>query len=144
MQRPCDFCGKAYEAKLPTSRFCGTNCRVKNKRTPERAVTAGRPVTPTAAAKPLPMASTKVSEALEQELRGLGVADTYEAAVALGLARQLDSGAIVGAAYVSLSKEIDRRVDLLRLRAELPDDPARDMRERLEAKRLRLVEGATG
>jgi hypothetical protein len=113
------------------------NCRVANHR--------GKPPTrpaPDSAQAAIPLASAKVSAALESELSKLGVADTYEAAVALGLARQLDSGTVVGAAYVSLSKEIDRRVDGLRLRAELPEDPARDVRERLEAKRLRLVEDA--
>ena len=135
MQRACDLCQTQYEAKHVSSRFCAGKCRTAWKR-------GKRPTATALAAAPaqsaIPLASAKVSTALEHELAALGVDDTYEAAVALGLARQLDSGAIIGAAYVSLSKEIDRRIDMLRLRAELPHDPARDVRERLEAKRADL------
>jgi len=86
---------------------------------------------------------THAAAKLDAEFTQLGVADLYEAEVAVGIARQLDSGVIAGAAYVSLSKELDRRVDALRLRAEKPDDPARAVKDRLAEKRLSLVAGGS-
>lgn len=136
MQRACDLCGLAYEAKRATSRFCSPKHRT--------AWAKGR--RPTSPIVPPPLVRDtlswpKVSESLARELAELGVLDTYEAAIALGTAKQLDSGVIVGAAYTSLSKELDRRVDALRLRGERLDDPARAIQARLEQKRLRLIEG---
>jgi hypothetical protein len=66
------------------------------------------------------------------------VADSYEGRVALGIAAQLDRGTVVGAAYASLSKELDRRVDALRLKAERPGDPVRRISEALAEKRTHL------
>lgn len=82
--------------------------------------------------------STEVVDALGVELRQLGVADTYEGRVALGIAAQLDKGTVIGAAYASLSKELDRRVDALRLKAERPDDPVRLITGAVEEKRATL------
>lgn len=134
MQRPCDFCGNQYEAVRKNSRFCETKHRVAYA----KAKQSGRPVPaeqPTAPAEP---ASTDVADRLERELRKLGVFDAYEAGVVLLMAQQLDSGRHSGAAFVSLSKEVDRRVDALRLKAERPDDPTRVIRDRVEEKQAHL------
>lgn len=136
MQRACDLCGTLYEAKRATSRFHEPKCRVawaKGKRP------TAQPSTPSA-----PRASTApvldgVADRVTQELTRLGVVDHTEAGIVIGIAKQLDSNAIIGAAYVSLSKEFDRRLDALRLKAERVDDPARVVKDRLEAKRLRLA-----
>lgn len=32
MQRNCDLCGRSYDAKRSTSKFCGVNCRNRNVR----------------------------------------------------------------------------------------------------------------
>ncbi len=111
-------------------RYCSEVC---SKRARRRAAVAQQ--------LPAGPPSTRVADALTAELEGLGVADSYEGATALNLARQLDSGSIVGAAYVSLSKELDRRVAVLRLKAERPDDPVAALQRRLDAKLLRLVPG---
>jgi hypothetical protein len=80
-----------------------------------------------------------VGEALRTELEALGVADTYEGRVALGIASQLDNGTVAGAAYASLSKELDRRVDALRLKAVRTDDPAVVVKDRFAEKRAKLA-----
>lgn len=99
--------------------------------------TAGpRPADATDAAE-----SSGIADALRAELIELGVVSTFEAVTALRLAAQLDSGAYMGAQFVSLSKELDRRVEVLRLRGERPDDPVTAVRRQLEAHKLRLVEG---
>jgi hypothetical protein len=139
VQRACDLCGEIYEAKRATSRFCKPAHR-------KAWATGARPTTdlPAAAPDPADEAPTlpKVSDQLARELDKLKVLDTYEAAIALGLAKQLDSRVITGTAYTSLSKELDRRVDALRLKAERPDDPVAMIRGQLDEHRLQLVEGS--
>lgn len=137
MERNCDYCGKVYDAKRDTSRFCETNHRVAFHKKGKRPL----PTAVAGSAAP-PLARPDVGSKLAAEFEKLGVADTYEAGLALWLAGQLDSGTVTGTAGVSLSKELDRRVDVLRLKADRPDDPARAIQDRLEEKRLRLVEGA--
>jgi hypothetical protein len=90
-------------------------------------------------AVPVVPPSTTIADALREELVELGVIRKAEAAIALQLARQLDAGSIVGSQYVSLSKELDRRVDALRLMGERPDDPVSAIRRRFEAHQLKLV-----
>lgn len=134
MQRPCDFCGQPYEALRKNSRFCETKHRVAYA----AAMKTGRPIPAVTQAAAIEPMSTDVADRLERELRKLGVFEKYEAAIVVGMAKQLDSGAMVGTAYVSLSKEVDRRVDALRLKAERPDDPTRVIRERVEEKQAHL------
>lgn len=129
MKRRCAFCSAEFEASPGSrQRYCGSTCRARK-----------------AEGKPAPVkrkrtrARTEVADALRTELVELGVADSYEGRVALGIAEQLDAGTVVGAAYASLSKELDRRVDALRLKAERGDDPTKVIRGRLEEKRAQLA-----
>lgn len=137
MQRACDLCGEVYEAKRATSRFHAPKCRTAwAKGARPRAKPAPAPAAPAAAAeKP---EYPKAAEMLARELNDLGVLESFEAAAVLILARQLDSGVIVGAAAVSLSKEIDRRADALRLKADLPDDPVQKLVGAVEDKQKHL------
>ena len=140
MERACDECGDVYEAKTKRSRFCDVNCRKAYHRRPD-AVNEPKP-----SAAQAPRSSTGpvlngVHDRLTRKLTALGVIDDWQAGVVLGLAQQLDSGAIVGAQYVSLSKEIDRRVDKLELAAERPDDPVAKIEAQLTEHRLQLVQG---
>lgn len=137
MQRACDYCGESYEAKTKQSRFHAPKCRVAM----HEARKTGRPVPATSqAAAPAakPDRNTDIADRLARELTELGVDGQYEAAVVVGLARQLDSGVVTGAAYVSLSKEVDRRVDALRLKAVRPDDPTETILGRVEEKQAHL------
>lgn len=82
--------------------------------------------------------STEVADALGQELQRLGVAHLYEARIALRLAGQLDDGSQRGAGFVSMSKELDRRVDALRLKSPAPDDPGVAITAAVQERRDRL------
>jgi hypothetical protein len=137
VQRACDLCGDTYEAKRSTSRFCKPAHRTAWAR-------GSRPATELPASPPsgtpegdLPQ-YPKAAEMLARELDRLGVLESFEAAAVLILARQLDSGVIVGAAAVSLSKEIDRRADALRLKADLPNDPVKAILGKVEDKQQHL------
>ena len=127
MMRACETCGASLEGRRPAARFCDASCRMRKRRHPEIA----------AAVAPVEV-STAVADALIEELERLDMAASYEGRVAVGIARQLDNGTVVGAAYASLSKELDRRVETLRVKAERGDDPAKVVKGRLEEKRARL------
>lgn len=127
--RLCEFCGGSLEGRRGNARFDTEACRKAFKRRPAAAVASAPPAEP---------ASTDVADALLKELTVLGLAETYEAAIAIKTARQLDNGTIVGTAFTSLSKELDRRVDALRLKAERPDDPVRAIRDSVADKQSHL------
>lgn len=130
-RRVCECgCGRSLEGRRPNARFYGDTCRKRLRRGLVPGSTSSEP------------ASTAVATALRSELVELKVADTYEGQVALGIAEQLDGGAVVGAAYASLSKELDRRVDALRLKAERGEDPTKVIRGKLDEKRAALAQGA--
>lgn len=133
MKRPCAAgCGREVVGRAD-KRWCSEVCRKRARRAQPATVTHLPTMPP----------STRVADALTRELTELGVVETYEASTALGLARQLDEGRVIGAGYVSLSKELDRRVERLRLTAEVPDDPARAIKDRLNAK-LQILPGGGG
>lgn len=128
-RRCCETCGRSIEGKRPAARFCSDTCRKRVARSPGSA----------AAAVIEDQGATEVADALRLEIETLGVGAMYEARIALGIASQLDNGTVLGAAYASLSKELDRRVEALRMKVERPDDPAKAVKERLAEKRLRLA-----
>jgi hypothetical protein len=82
-----------------------------------------------------------IAPVLRAEFERLGLLARYEARTALKLARQLDSGVIVGAAFTSQSKELDRRVEDLRRLAPQPDDATQRARGEVQERRLRLASG---
>lgn len=127
--RTCDLagCETSLEGMHVARRFCSDAHRKQSKHSP--AVVARDPGAPV---------ETGVADALRAELEALDVAGTYEGRVALGIAAQLDRGVVAGAAYASLSKELDRRVDALRLKADLPDNPVAVIGASVEGKRSHL------
>ena len=122
--RVCETCGESLEGTHPRRRYCDAACKQAGFRKAHRAP-----------ARSSGARSSLVADALRVELEKLGVVASYEAQIAVGIAGQLDSGTVVGAAYASLSKELDRRVDALRLSAERKDSPAQAA---LAAKRAHL------
>ena len=124
-------CGRYFEAATSRRKYFSSSCRARKSK--------GQLPSP---AVPEVPASTDVGDALLVELQKLKVDDTYEGRVALGIARQLDRGTVQGAAYSSLSKELDRRVDQLRLKAEREDDPTKVVKGRLAEKRAAMAEAS--
>lgn len=127
MEKDCASCGRSFSTKRESAKTCSDRCRQALRRNGPRS-------------EPEPAAplSTEVADRLGRELVSLGVAETYEGVVALGIARQLDNGSVAGTAYVSLSKELDRRVAELRRRAPRADDQTQSARAGLAAKRAEL------
>lgn len=133
MQRSCDDCGETYEAKRPTSKYCRDTCRKRSSRKPKPATESSAQAAKDSVVTP------PVTPPLLELLAELGLAETYEGAITLGLAAQLDGGAIVGTQYVSLSKEVDRRVAELRKMAVVEHDPVAAAQAAVEEKRLHVV-----
>ena len=95
--RPCDSCGKPYDAKRPVSRFCSGTCRKRAQRAglsgPVPTVTLGGVDGP-------------VSAATSAALEAAGMLDTPIGQSTVALARRMDANADTGAGLASLSDEL--------------------------------------
>lgn len=155
MMRNCNYCERLYQAVRPQSKYCSTNCRVRQSRSaplqappvavPSRKKAAGQ------AAKSIKKAPTSIdpapiSQPLEQpgdsplviavraELEAANVADSVLGQMVLTLAMQM-SGRETAGGMSSLSKEFSRvRAEALRSAAPLTVDPLDELQARREAK----------
>lgn len=110
MQRQCEFCGKPFEAKRATARFCSGSCRAQASAKRKRAgIPVGEPVS-----RLDEMGDPDDSPLVRGVRSALSEAgkDGWKALQAVELARKLSTPGESGAA--SLSKELDRLMgDLL-------------------------------
>lgn len=128
MQRPCDQCGKSYDAKRPNSRFCGDGCRQRHKRTPELAVTS----LPVSAE---PTATGTVHAATLTELEAAGRSTTALGTAALALAARIDLGADTGSALASAVKALGETLTAATKGAQVARTQLDEVRARRDAKR---------
>lgn len=126
MQRNCNFCGKAYEAKRPTSKFCGSSCRGKN------STAGGRTLVEQAARRARP--SGKLVATTERDLAAAGVLDSILGAAAVELARAIESE-VSGSARASMTRELRALVGEVLGSAEAAADPLDELAARRDAKR---------
>lgn len=107
MQRQCAECGRSFEAKRPSARYCCSSCRGKasHKRKNGAEVVS------------LPHSdgdSSGITSAVEKQLLAAGKLDTYGGQQALFLAGRLERSVIdSGSAVAALSKELDRMMTAL-------------------------------
>lgn len=124
--RPCDSCGKEYDAKRPVSRFCSGTCRKRAQRAglsgPVPTVTLGGTDGPVAAA-------TRAA------LDAAGMLGTPIGQSTVALARRMDANADTGAGLASLSREL--RAAMAEALADVTPaaDPLDELRARREARR---------
>lgn len=133
MTRTCEVCGREFEAQRSTRKSCSSSCRVYKSQ--------GRKVAPV---KVLPSAATDTAAVPvavgSVEARTLAAVSTLEltedpqAAVALVLARRLDSPSETGAAVAALAKQYAALMDDLSRRGVRAADPLDELRARLVAK----------
>lgn len=124
MQRPCDSCGQVYEAKRPSSQFCGDRCRKRAQRAPKPANVT-----------PLPQQGGDggLVAATREELEEAGRLDSVLGAHLLNLAGRLASTHDTAAGIASLSKEFRAvRAEVMAgvAKAADPIDQLREARER--------------
>lgn len=126
MRVSCQHCGKAFEARRSTARFCTSSCRGKathrrkaggDPADEQDAEVVQLPTAKTAAKKtpgkkkpPAPTDRDPFMAAYEDQLQAAGKLDTYIGRQAMLLARRLAlaSGMDTGSSVASLSKELDR------------------------------------
>lgn len=99
--RNCDGCGRSYEAKRATSKFCSSDCRVRAHRQPKSAPSA----TVVLPAQPTPPTSA-VAAATRAALDEAGRSETALGAATLALAARIDDGSREpGSAFAALVRE---------------------------------------
>jgi hypothetical protein len=119
--RPCDVCGKPYEAKRPNSRFCGASCRKRNERNPATV----------AEVVPLePEQPAGLVEATRRELEAADRLDTVLGHQALELARRIVSPMSTGSSVATLSRELRTVMTEATAGAVLAADPLDELRAR--------------
>lgn len=94
MTRNCDACGKEFEAKRSTAKYCGGTCRQRGNRRPNGVVPM-----------PAPDESGLVGS-IRAELERVGRLDTPLGQQAMALAERIGSPFDTGSAMAALSREL--------------------------------------
>lgn len=125
--RNCDSCGKPYEAKRASSKFCGDTCRKRAQRDPT----------------PLPhdddepthgTASSALLDAVRAELIEGERLDTALGAQALEIATRMTSPHETGSSVASLSRELRAVMGEALRNAKRVADPVDELRQRRDRK----------
>lgn len=131
MQRPCDVCGNAYEAKRATSKYCSSGCRIRACRAAEKP--AEPPVQIGVAAQAAFRGG--LYESTLARLEEVGRLETVLGQQALFLAQRLESSLLdSGSSLASLSKELRAVMDAALDGVAKAADPVDELRRRREAK----------
>jgi len=126
MEKLCAVCGDLFEAKRPHARYCGDTCRKRAARNPNVVEDAETPdATPPG----------EVATATATRIADLDVATLPQAALALALARRVDSARETGAAVAALAKQLVVLLDELERRGRREVNPLDELRARRENKR---------
>lgn len=131
MKRPCDSCGRPYDAKRASSRFCSDTCRKRAQRNGESG--------PKPASEP--QSGGTVVQATAAELDSLGLRESRLGQQALRLAQKLESAFDTGSATASVSRELDRIMDKAIASVGKAGDSVDEMKARRDAKRDRAFAG---
>ncbi len=107
----CEACGKTFEARRSTAKFCGATCRKRKERgnaAPARKAAEARPPVRLVASEGLPaqVAGQPVVEAVRKELEAADRLDTALGQQAVRLAERLHSEYDTGSAVASVSREL--------------------------------------
>lgn len=129
MQRSCDACGKLYEAKRVTSKYCGSGCRTRVSR-------AEKPKTPVRIGVAAQSAFRGgLYESTLARLEEVGRLETVLGQQALFLAQRLEASLLdSGSSLASLSKELRAVMDAALEGVAKAADPVDELRRRREAK----------
>jgi hypothetical protein len=141
--RECALCGKAFNAKRATAKYCGSSCRAKrstrNKRIASLGAAGGEVVGRVGVVAPIadpsPDLPSSVFNMTQQTLVQAGKLASPQGATALIIAGRLDSSTIdTSAGIVALSRELDRLIAnvLNAVERETPDELDELQRRRSE------------
>lgn len=144
MRKDCAFCGKAFEAKRSTAKYCSNEHRVqaqrgaakgKSKSTKSTVVAFGLSAVPPREDRPREMGP--LESAAHAELDSFGRAETLAGGVVLALARRIDGAGPLdtGSGFAALAKELRAAMAVAVAGAEQEADPADEFRRQREQKR---------
>lgn len=131
MLRTCD-CGKDFEAKRPSARYCSDRCRKRSQRKPGGAEVRVLP-------SPRELASEGgLTSVARGELAAVDRENTAAGQLVLALARRIDgSESETGASLASLVKEFRASLTAAVAGAEQAADPIDELRKQRDRKRAR-------
>jgi hypothetical protein len=95
VERTCEFCGDAFDAKRSTAKYCSATCRQRAKR--DRAKKSAKE-------SDAPEAPQGLVASVRRDLESAGRADTFAGQLALQLAKRLTDPAESGIS--AMSKEL--------------------------------------
>jgi len=130
MQRDCDACGRAYDARRASSSYCSGTC---GKRA-QRATAAGMPLraaTPDDREAP----PSELERAVARELEAVGRLQSVAGQVALELAYRVASPHETGAAVAALARELSVSMTKALAGVDRAADPLDEIRARRDRKR---------
>ncbi|WP_202235285.1 hypothetical protein [Actinacidiphila reveromycinica] len=131
MVRTCD-CGKEFEAKRSSARYCSERCKKRAQRRPG-GVEADVKVLPRPADDE---GDGALAEVVRAELAAVARAETSAGQVALALARRIDGAEQEsGASLAALVKEFRASLAAATAGAEVETDPIDELRAHVQRKR---------
>lgn len=150
MKRACDFCGKRYEAKRSTSKYCQSRCRTRASRArasgavvelPKGKAKGKRGGRRTDAGDGEGQAEKREPGAVEIATRAaleqVGRAESPLGATALTLARRLDDGHETGSGMAALAKQLQHTLDAATENTDTEKSPLDKARDELADRRKR-------
>lgn len=154
MERGCDCCGEAYEAKTVRSRYCSDRCKrryhrgarpsadgARAKPKKGRGKKAAKPASDSSADEPDRSGVGSTTAAVLLELQEAKRLHTPLGQAALVLAHRLDaSHKDTGAGVASLAKQLQATLTAATAEAEVDADEVDELRRRREEK-LRAASG---
>lgn len=146
MQRSCTVCGKPYEARRVTSRYCGSTCRTRASRA---GTSSSRPAPVIAEVPPPAVAAAPSTEPIDpvdvilsattrtiRELEAAGRLDTAVGQVAVLLAQRLDaSHRDTGSAVATLARQHAAQMSLAMAGASREASPVEKAKDELTRRR---------
>lgn len=135
MQRACDSCGKQYEAKRASSKYCGDTCRKRGGRghlaaAPDPAAEPDRPHTP--------LSSTLV-DSTRRQLEDTGRLDTWLGQQALAMAAIVAAGRGTPAGLAAASRELRETMTAALRGADTPASAVMRHRDEVARRRARAA-----
>ena len=132
MTRECDQCGKPFEAKRSTAKYCGSTCRA-------RRATGQPPVklASSAAVTPLPRPDERgpIAAATRVMLTDCARESTPLGVLALHLAATIDDLFTPANAKAALAKSLRETLAEAVKGADVPDNPVDELRRKRDLKR---------
>lgn len=138
MKKNCATCGKPFEAKRSTAKYCSDRCRVQAQR--RSGSDKGKVIAFGVAVAPPQTEPSREPGLLESaartELEAVGRAETLAGGVVLALARRIDQAGPddTGSAFAALTKELRASLAAAVAGAEQEDDPVDQVRKQRERK----------